>query len=42
MPSYESKKFRFTEYEDIMGLLASNHVYALINEELLDIRHFMC
>lgn len=42
MPTYEDKKSRFTEYEDIMGLLASNYVYALINEELLDIRHFMC
>ena len=42
MPAYEARKSRFTEYKDIMVLLASNYVYALINKELLDIRHFMC
>lgn len=42
MPAYDDKKSRVTEYKGTIGLLASNYVYALINKELLDIRHFMC
>lgn len=42
MFAYEANKSRVTEYKDTIGLLASNYVYALINKELLDIRHFMC
>lgn len=42
MPAYENKQSRVTEYKDIMGILLSGYVYAIINGELLDIRHFMC
>lgn len=42
MYAYIDKKPRFTEYEDTIGILLSDYVYAIINGELLDIRHFMC
>lgn len=42
MSADADKKYRFTEHEDTMGLLASSYAYALANGELLDIRHFIC
>lgn len=42
MYAYIDKKSRFTEYKDTIGILLSDYVYAIINGELLDIRHFMC